>query len=237
MKRSLVNGLVLVAVAAAAAPSIAQYKWQTPAGETVYSDVPPPGGAQRLNERVLTRAAEPAAGVVDLPYELKTVTSRFPVVLYTAPDCAPCLTARSHLSARGVPFSEKTVSTLADFDAFKGQGFSDNSFPALTVGRDRTVGFEAGAWDRLLTAAGYPKSSQLPPRYRQAAAEPLTPPSAQRLTVNLRREAGADPQRAGAAQPLDTPSVSQRAIEQYRQSLQAAQRTQRAADDSTSLRF
>lgn len=236
MKRSLVNGLVLVAlggIGVHAAPALAQYKWQSADGTTVYSDVPPPGGAQRMNERVSAVRSTDAAPTVELPYELKTVSTRFPVVLFTAPECAPCQAARAHLGARGVPFSERTVSTSADFDAFKGQGFADNSFPAMTVGRDRTVGFEAGAWDRLLNAAGYPKSSRLPPNYKQAAAEPMTPPVAQRLTVNVRREGAAD---ADGTPPSASAAPSQRAIDQYRASLQAAQRANRTATEP-SVRF
>lgn len=237
MKRALVDGLILagvVALAGAAGPATAQYKWRSLEGTIGYSDVPPPSGARLMNERAddepaATAAAEPgAASEVPLPYELKTARDRFPVVLYTASGCAPCASARQHLAARGVPFSEKTISTSADFDAFKGRGFGENSFPAITVGREKLVGFESGAYDRLLNAAGYPRTSQLPPGYKQAAAEAMTPPVAEKLTVNVQREAAAEAPRAA------TENLS--AIEQYRRQVRAGA-SARSDDNGPSLRF
>lgn len=235
MKRVLVNSLVLLAVAAMAAPVAAQYKWRTAEGTTVYSDVPPPSGARLMNDwsndaddrPVVATAGASASPNPELPYELKVVTGKFPVVLYTAPDCTPCSAARQHLSARGIPFSERTISTTADFEAFKTRGFSENSFPALTVGREKTVGFESGAYDRLLTAAGYPRSSKLPANYRQAAAEPMIPPQPQKMTVTVQQNEPAAAAGASGAEP--------NAIERYRQQIQAG--TANRQDDEPSMRF
>lgn len=236
MKRVLVNGLVLVALGALAAPAVAQYKWRNADGTIVYSDVPPPSGARLMNERPSGQPVAPAGAATgtaaatpnpELPFELKAISGKFPVLLYTAPECAPCTAARQHLTARGVPFSEKSISTSADFEAFKARGFSDNSFPAMTVGREKTVGFEAGAYDRLLTAAGYPRSSRLPANYRQAAAEPMTPVQPQKLTVTVQpAQPGAAP-----AQAASEPS----AIERYRQQIQAG--TANRQEDAPSMRF
>ena len=232
MKRVLVKGLVLVAVATSAAPLAAQYKWQTPEGTTVYSDVPPPTGARLMNDRSSDSVTPPVATESstpnpELPYELKTASGKFPVVLYTAPDCAPCTAARQHLAARGIPFSEKIISTTADFEAFKTRGFSNNSFPALTVGREKAVGFESGAYDRLLNAAGYPRTSKLPANYKQAAAEPMTPPQPQKLTVTVQQ---AQPAAAPAA-----PANDMSAIERYRQQIQAGTANRQAEEPS--MRF
>jgi glutaredoxin len=234
MKRVLVNSLVLMAVAAMAAPVAAQYKWRTPEGTTVYSDVPPPSGARLMNDwsnesedRPVVASASASLPNPELPYELKVVTGKFPVMLYTAPDCTPCSAARQHLSARGIPFGERTISTTADFEAFKTRGFSENSFPALTVGREKTVGFEAGAYDRLLTAAGYPRNSKLPANFRQAAAEPMIPPQPQKMTVTV--------QQNDAAAAVGATSAEPSAIERYRQQIQAG--TANRQDDGPSMRF
>jgi glutaredoxin len=234
MKRVLVNSLVLVAWGILAAPAAAQYKWLTPEGTTVYSDVPPPSGARLMNDWSNDPVQKPVAATAaastanpDLPYELKAVAGKFPVMLYTAPDCAPCSAARQHLSARGVPFGERTITTTADFEAFKTRGFSDNSFPALTVGREKTIGFEAGAYDRLLTAAGYPRSSQLPANYRQAAAEPMIAPQPQKMTVTVQQAQPTGAAGAAAGEPS--------AIERYRQQIQAG--TANRQDDEPSMRF
>ena len=240
MKRVLLNSLVLVAIGNLAAPVAAQYKWVSPEGTVVYSAVPPPAGARLMNERVSQAASAPAAPAAssapnpEMPYELKIAAGRFPVVLYTAADCAPCSAARQHLSARGVPFSEKTISTTADFEAFKARGFSDNSFPALTVGRDKAVGFEAGAYDRLLNAAGYPRSSKLPANYKQAAAEPMTPPQPQKITVTVQQ---ANPAAAPAAPATRDAAAAGdlTALERYRQQIQAG--TANRVQEEPSMRF
>jgi len=238
MKRALLNSLVLVAAGTLAAPVAAQYKWLSPEGRVVYSDVPPPAGARLMNERGGESASQPPAPAAssapnpELPYELKAATGKFPVVLYTAADCAPCSAARQHLSTRGVPFSEKSISTTTDFEAFKTRGFSDNSFPALTVGREKTIGFEAGAYDRLLNAAGYPRSSKLPANYKQAAAEPMTAPQPQKLTVTVQQAAP-----ASAAAPTPSPAAASEAsaIERYRQQIQAG--TANRQQEGPSMRF
>jgi len=244
MKHLVLNSLIVAAMGAlgAAAPAAAQYKWQTPDGRTVYGDVPPQAGARQMNEpgnergagHLLSPAAAPGTGspaaaapLVPLPYELKLVTGKFPVVLYAAPECGPCAAARQHLAARGVPFLEKTISTMADFEGFKSRGFSENSFPAMTVGTEKTVGFEAGAYDRLLTAAGYPRTSRLPAGYQQAVAEPMTPPQPQKLTVNVQRDAAQVKAPAAPAAPS--------AIDLYRQQVQAG--TPARTPDGPSMRF
>lgn len=215
MLRLLIHGMALVvALGGGLGAAHAQYKWQTPDGGIVYSDLPPPPGVKLITDR---QGRAPAAeNEVQLPFALKTAASKYPVVLYTAPDCPPCKMARDALLERGVPFSEKTVSTTADFDAFKRVGFADTSFPAVSVGNEKTSGFEAGALARLLDSAGYPKGSMLPPQYKRAEAQPMTEPAPQKVSVSVRQETapGAD---GGAGA-----NGQQSAIERYRRSLQQA---------------
>ncbi|MEI7446377.1 MAG: glutaredoxin family protein, partial [Burkholderiales bacterium] len=162
-----------LALCALAAPAAAQYKWVAPNGAITYSDQPPPPG--------MTGGALGPAGVAlpdegGIPVALRDASSKYPVVLYTAADCTPCQEARTHLSKRGVPYAEKSISTSKDVEAFKRVGFTENSFPAITVGREKLIGFEAEGWNRLLDAAGYPKTSVLPASWRPPAAQPLAAP-------------------------------------------------------------
>ncbi|HYF58931.1 MAG TPA: glutaredoxin family protein [Burkholderiaceae bacterium] len=156
-------------------PATAQYKWVDAGGRTTYSDMPPPPGVAAT---ALAPGARPAPRD-DVPPALAAAASRHPVTLYTTESCVPCQQARAHLDRRGIPYAERTVRTVADAELFKRAGFAELSFPALGVGRDRSVGFEAGEWDRSLDAAGYPKTSVLPPSYRRPPARALaasTPP-------------------------------------------------------------
>lgn len=169
---TLLSACLLVAVIT---PASAQYKWVGPTGGITYSDLPPPSGVQAQPLMVPGRAVigqqEP-----DLPAGLRTISLRYPVVLYTTRDCSPCQQGRGHLVGRGIPFSEKTVLTEDDAQAFKRLGFGQVGFPALSIGREKRTGFDADAWGRLLDAAGYPKVGTLPPGYRLAPAQSLARP-------------------------------------------------------------
>lgn len=155
-------------------------------GRVTFSDRPPTDA----NAKVTTGRAALASGDAanaNLPSELRGVVGRFPVTLYTSRDCAPCASGRALLSARGIPFTEKTVTTNEDAAALA-RISGDNSMPFLTIGGQQIKGYSDSEWTDTLTAAGYPIQSALPPNYRQAAATPLV--SVQKAEI--------------AAKPVDT---------------------------------
>jgi glutaredoxin len=138
-----------------------------------YSDTPP-AAAKQVETRPLPSGAVAAA---PLPYELAQVAKAQPVTLFTADKCAPCDAARSFLAARGVPYTEKTVSSNEDIAALRAAG-GDAQLPVLTIGRSKEKGYEEGAWNTALNAAGYPKTSQLPANWRNPAPQSAAPRSA-----------------------------------------------------------
>lgn len=159
------------------APASAQYKVVGPDGKVTYTDRPPT--AQEGQVSAIRRDGAPAGSgdaLAPLPLELRQIAQRFPVVLYTAADCAPCDLARKMLHDRGVPLTERTVSaTEADLVALE-RAVGDRSLPALTVGRQATSGYAQARWTELLTLAGYPEQIRLPSTYRAPAPTPLVPP-------------------------------------------------------------
>ncbi len=142
-----------------------------PDGKVTFSDQPPPASS---NARVTAAAGDSGRVAVNpaLPFELRKVVGQYPVTLYTGTDCAPCGSARSMLTARGVPFTEKTVTTNEDSQALKRLS-GETALPFVTIGSQQLKGFSDAEWTQFLDAAGYPKSSVLPASYRQAAATPL----------------------------------------------------------------
>lgn len=143
------------------------YKSVDKNGRVTYSEVPPlPGSGDKLT-------GDSAANVA-LPYALQQVVSRYPVTLYTTADCGPCINARLMLTQRGVPFTERTVSSNEDVTAYKKLN-SENNFPFATIAAQQLKGYEDGEWTQYLDAAGYPKSSTLPRNYRNAEPVSLTP--------------------------------------------------------------
>jgi glutaredoxin len=120
---------------------------------------------------------------------LRPVVARYPVTLYvTTNACEPCNAARQLLRQRGVPFSEKLVTTPEDGDALERLSGGRDA-PTLTVGSQTLRGLASDLWSSYLDAAGYPRESRLPSNYQYPAATPLTE----------RRE-------AAAARPAATPA-------------------------------
>lgn len=167
-----------------------------PDGKVTFSDQPPPASS---NARVTAAAGDGgrAAANTSLPFELRRVAGQYPVTLYTGTDCAPCGTARAMLTTRGIPFTERTVTTAEDTQALKRLS-GETALPFLTIGSQQLKGFSDAEWAQFLDAAGYPKTSVLPASYRQAAATPL-------VTVSTPAAAPAAPQ-SGATRAAAAPA-------------------------------
>jgi glutaredoxin len=137
-----------------------------PDGKVTYTDRAAPASA---NTPAATSSEASA-----LPYALRQAVQRYPVTLYTGDKCNPCNSARELLQKRGVPFTEKTITTAEDGQAFAALG-ADNALPLTTIGTQRVSGFLATDLNRYLDAAGYPATSQLPRTHRNPAPQALAP--------------------------------------------------------------
>ena len=146
------------------------YRIVGPDGKLTFSDKPP--ATETSKATTASPGARTGGGATNLPFELRQVVGRYPVTLYSAPDCAPCATGRSLLQRRGIPFAEKTVTTADDAAALQ-RLMGDTSLPILTVGAQRLKGLSDAEWNQTLDAAGYPATSALPASYRHPAASPL----------------------------------------------------------------
>lgn len=157
------------------------YRIVGPDGKVTFSDKPPANAQQGKVATTGTGAAAAASSNGSLPYELRQVASKYPVVLYTSTQCAPCDSGRSMLTSRGIPFSERTITTNEDRASLQRQ-MGDTSLPYLAVGGQKIKGFSDSEWTQYLDAAGYPKTSTLPPSYRNAPATPLVAVAAAKPT-------------------------------------------------------
>lgn len=140
-----------------------------PDGRVTYSDKAPVEGAKGTSAGTAASAADSSAL---LPFALRQIVTRYPVTLYTGPGCGPCGTGRALLTSRGIPFSERTVSTNEDNAALQRLS-GDNALPFITIGGQQIKGFSDVEWSQFLDAADYPKTSQLPAAYRNVPAAPL----------------------------------------------------------------
>lgn len=170
--RPLATSLGLLACGLLSLPALAQgvYRIVGPDGRVTFSDRPP-AEAEARPAGGNSGASRGGSGAA-LPFELRQVSSRYPVTLYTSKECAPCNSGRNLLNARGIPYTEKTVSTPEDGEALKRLN-GDGSLPLLTIGAQQVKGYSDAEWTQYLDAAGYPKQSLLPSSYRRPAPAPL----------------------------------------------------------------
>ena len=163
---------VLLAGASMAAWPQKVYRTVGPDGKVTFSDRAPTADAVgRTMEAAPSTQPDAYAG---LPLELKQAASKYPLTLYTSQSCAPCNVARSHLQTRGIPYTEKTITSNDEIVALQRMN-GDGTLPFATLGGQKLRGFSSNEWDSYLDAAGYPKTSVLPRSYHQPAATALIP--------------------------------------------------------------
>ncbi len=211
LKCLAISAVALAAIGAASSGALAQqvYRIVEPDGKVTFSDKPPPATS---NAKVTSGTAASGGGgsaSSNLPFDLRQVASKYPVTLYTGEACSPCGSARALLMGRGVPFTEKTVITLADAAALQRLS-GENSLPFGTIGGQHLKGFSDSEWTQFLNAAGYPAASVLPSNYRQPAATPLVAiavaPSAAPAAAASPAPARAAPTPVQPAATADNPS-------------------------------
>jgi glutaredoxin len=140
-------------------------------GRVTFSDKPPVNAEQGKVAATGTGAAALASNS-SLPFGLRQVAAKYPVTLYSGPDCAPCTSGRTLLIGRGIPFSERSVTTNEDVAALQRLA-GESTLPFLTIGGQRLKGYSDQEWTLYLDAAGYPKASVLPPSYKPEGVTPL----------------------------------------------------------------
>ncbi len=204
---------LLLAAAAAGTPAQTVYRIVGPDGRVTFSDRPPTEPQAQAKPAKVGGAGPDDDGHAALPYALREVAARYPVALYSSSNCAPCDSARQLLQARGIPFTEYTVSSAEDIEALQKLS-GQNSLPFATIGRQHLPGYAEAEWTQYLDAAGYPKTSQLPPNYHRPPPKPLV------------ARAAAEP--AAAASAASAPSASPSA---------APQRPTKNPDNPAGIRF
>jgi glutaredoxin len=169
LKKTAACAIWLLAATCAQAQTV--YRIVGPDGKVTFSDKPPVTAEQGKVAATGVGAAS-ASSAGNLPFELRQVAAKYPVTLYSAPDCGPCSSGRAMLSSRGIPFAERTVTTNDDIASLQ-RISGESSLPFLTIGGQRIKGYSDTEWTQYLDAAGYPKTSMLPSGYRPAPATPL----------------------------------------------------------------
>jgi glutaredoxin len=166
--------LLLLSLVVSASAHAQLYKWVGPDGKITYSDTPPPASAKKVEEKSVSTNSASTAG---LPFELAEAVRNNPVTLYTTASCEACDSGRAILTGRGIPFTEKTVTSNDDIARLKQAG-GTQQLPFLTIGSKKQTGADPDAWNTALTTAGYPATSQLPRNHKNPAPQAAAPKKA-----------------------------------------------------------
>jgi glutaredoxin len=151
------------------------YRWTDEEGRVHYTDQPPPKTAKTAEVKKLgDRPPDP-----NMPYPLKQAIKNYPVTLYNI-DCGDvCTKASALLNKRGVPYTDRNAREDQAREALGKLTDGKLEVPTLVIGKQVLRGFEEGAWQAALDAAGYPRTGILPPReptkQAQAPAAPAKP--------------------------------------------------------------
>src|SRR3954463_16064434 len=84
-----------------------------PDGRVTFSDKPPPDAKATPAPSVAMPGGGGGGGAA-MPRDLQPIVSKYPVTLYSAKECGPCVAGRAYLTSRGVPFSERTIESNDD---------------------------------------------------------------------------------------------------------------------------
>jgi glutaredoxin len=155
----LVMALMAIGIPAAQADTL--YKWVDSQGRISYHDQPPPEGAgYRVEEKVLGTGNKHKEDDT-----LAKVVEKFPVVLYSVPDCSSCDLARLYLQKRKVPFTEQNLNAKPELQQILKKKIGSLSAPTLMIGEKVMKGYVESVLEGELDGVGYPKIE---------AAEPST---------------------------------------------------------------
>ena len=182
----------------------ALYKVVGPDGKITYTDVQP--SPSKSSKVTPINSAATAQNEVSLPLELRQPAARYPVTLFVTNACEPCATGRQFLRQRGVPFAERTVSTVEDVDALQ-RLTGGREAPALTIGAQTVRGLSQDIWTSYLDAAGYPRESRLPGNYQYPVAAPLTERRDTSQAAVPQRDESPAPAQGSTAVPRSTSSI------------------------------
>jgi glutaredoxin len=194
------TGIVATLVWLAAAGGVhAQYKVVGPDGSITYTDRPPLTSNVKVTPIGRSAQRGVTSAEVGLPLDLRQAAQRHPVTLYTSTNCQPCDSGRRLLQQRGVPYSEKTVTTEDDARALE-RIVGGLTVPAVTIGAQPLRGYSEQDWSAYLDAAGYPKENKLPRGWPTPQATALV----ERAAPVARAPAPPPPPPAAATEPAES---------------------------------
>lgn len=129
------------------------YKWVDAQGRTHYGDRPPAEAKARpVTAAINTYAGAPALNAAGTPAAKAGL--RESMVIYTTPTCGYCRAAKAHMGRRGIPYTERDVTTSESYEReFRQKG--GRGVPLIVAGSRTLSGYSAESLEELLKVSGY----------------------------------------------------------------------------------
>ena len=166
-----VTALMAIGIPAAQADTL--YKWVDSQGRISYHDQPPPEGAgYRVEEKVLGTGNKHKEDDT-----LAKAAEKFPVVLYSVPDCGACDLARLYLQKRKVPFTEQNLNADPELQQTLKKKIGSLSAPTIMIGEKVMKGYVESVLEGELDGVGYPKIETSEPSASESQGNDKAPAS------------------------------------------------------------
>lgn len=167
----LVTALMAIGIPAAQADTL--YKWVDSQGRISYHDQPPPEGAgYRVEEKVLGTGNKHKEDD-----KLAKVAEKYPIILYSVPDCGSCDLARLYLEKRKVPFTEQNLNTNPELQQTLKKKIGSLSAPTIMIGEKVMKGYVESVLEGELDGVGYPKIEASEPSAKESQGDDKAPAS------------------------------------------------------------
>lgn len=129
------------------------YKWVDHEGNVFYHDQPPPEGSDYKVEERPIRYGDPAVKKKVDPNA--KAADKYPVVLYSVPNCGSCDLARLYLQKREVPFTEKNADGDLKIQEELKKKTGALTAPTILIGEKIMKGYLESLLEGELDQAGY----------------------------------------------------------------------------------
>src|SRR5688500_5598832 len=138
-----------VAFAAPTLDAAQLYRWVDEKGNVEWRDTPPPPHAKNVERR---NVGGNTIQTSELPYSTQQAMKKHPVSLWVFNCGDPCDRARTHLTRRGIPYTERSAEK--EHETLK-KLTGSTEVPVLFVGTRQLKGYDESDWNSALDSAGY----------------------------------------------------------------------------------
>ena len=204
-------GLAVLTAVAASSGAVTIVECVDNSGQSTFQSYCPPGTTKKGEKKL-------QGDLKSQKTDVNLIATKHPVTLYAAPNCQACDLVRMQLNNRGVPFTEKDVSTDIEIQnelrSLTG-GTGALSVPVVQLDEDILTGYNQQALDASLDRAGYPAADAAQPTPATPSPTGATGPETGPATQKAKQPGSANASEKKTTEPTPEAESSPTKIEYY----------------------